>query len=216
MQIILQRSSRYLRRTGLATSGIQSQCLFPPAQSILLSEPCSRLTSPAEHRLANSRTFCNDNKKEDLQQGTAGHGEFKEVFSIPDKFLSVGRRIQLMKLLSLSVTTVSFGLGVTEPTTAVYASLFGLSGVTIAFIVMGNYVQSLACKMYLNPDKNQLKISSLNFFGRRKDTVEDIDKVLTELNGEETKIYMKASNKKFLIHVGAFSPAQKAEFDKYF
>ena len=221
LRLLSRSSTLCLKRTQVLPSiySIRNHtCLLASWQNKDTSGSCQRLPYRAELNFASQRTFCSaDNGNENDPQTPPVKEGFQEVYSIPEKFLAACRRIQFMKMVSLSVTTLSTSLAVLDPSTAVYASLFGLGGVSIAFVVMGNYVQNLACKLYINSNTNEVKISSLSFFGRRKDSIVDIDQVSTTMNNTETKLYMSPNNKgKFLIHVGAFTRAQRDEFDKYF
>lgn len=191
---------------------------FRPSSSLCESNTFFLKKSAANTSVICERIYSTEQRKYNIED-VKTTDEFREIFTVPNVLISTCRRIQFLKLTAMAVTSVGFIFLLADSSSPplAYASLFGLSFISVIFFVMGKYAQSVVCKLYVNDHINQAKISHLNFIGRRHDRYIDLDQVSTEANKNETRVNLKIGQKEvYIVHINACNKEQKREFEKYF
>lgn len=179
-------------------------------QNVQVKRMCIR------HLCADRHEIVNENSSQAKKEKAA----FREIFTVPTNFISVCRRIQYMKLVTFTLLPFSYLLAYMDPDPATYVSVGGFTIVSLAFFAMGKYVQRVGYKLYVCDITEQVKIASMNFRGKRKDHVTDIDNVTTTANKSQTKLVLTVNEKnmknKYFVYLNMCRKEQRNEVDKYF
>lgn len=144
------------------------------------------------------------------------NGPFRVVYSYPNLF--VARLLQWMKIGIIGITPIwilTFLVLSGRVGTTFVASVTFIMGSLIS-LECGSFVRRIACRVAVNDETNQVRISHLNFIGKRRDVIVDLDQVKTESTQTKTRIFLKANEEKFLLFMNLTTPAQREELKHYF